>query len=107
MSQVKKSVADHIRHLLGRIVQLEKNVQSLGDVESRLESRETQSARSSAEAPPRIDRDVMAQVIELESRLKYIEAENQTLSQACTHLQESVLSKGTTGTRHVPRSFSG
>ena len=90
MSQGKKSVADHIRHLLGRIVQLEKNVQSLGDVESRLQSLETQSARSSAESnrPPAIDRDVLAQVIELESRLRDVEEENQTLSQACTQLQE-------------------
>ncbi|GMR24610.1 MAG: GAF domain-containing protein [Acidobacteriota bacterium] len=90
MSQGKKSVADHIRHLLGRIAQLEKNVQSLGDVESRLRRLETESARSSAEAnaPPPIDRDVLAQVIELESRLRQVEEENQTLSQTCTQLQE-------------------
>ena len=90
MSQGKKSVADHIRHLLGRIVQLEKNVEGLGDIESRLRSLETQSAGSSAapDGPPPIDRDVLAQVIELENRLRQVEEENQALSQACTELQE-------------------
>ncbi len=90
MSQGKKSVADHIRHLLGRIVQLEKNVEGLGDIESRLRSLETQSADSSAapDGPPPIDRDVLAQVIELENRLGQVEEENQTLSQTCTQLQE-------------------
>ncbi len=90
MSQGKNSVADHIRHLLGRIVQLEKNVEGLGDIESRLRSLETQSADSSAapDGPPLIDRDVLAQVIELENRLGQVEEENQTLSQTCTHLQE-------------------
>ena len=90
MSQGKKSVADHIRHLLGRIVQLEKNVEGLGDIESRLRSLETQSAGSSSapDGPPPLDRDVLAQVIELENRLRHVEEENQTLSQTCTHLQE-------------------
>ncbi len=90
MSQGKKSVADHIRHLLGRIVQLEKTVQPLSDLESRLQSLEARSASSSGDTngTPAIDRDVLAQVIELENRLKQVEEENQTLSQTCIQLQE-------------------
>ena len=88
MSQEKKSVADHMRHLLERIVQLEKNVEGLGDIESRLRSLETADSSAAADGPPLIDRDVLAQVIELENRLGQIEEENQTLSQTCTQLQE-------------------
>ena len=90
MSQGKKSVADHISHLLGRIVQLEKNTEGLGDIESRLRSLETPSAGSSAapDGPPSLDLEVVAQIIELESRLRQIEEENQSLSQTCTQLQE-------------------
>lgn len=90
MSQGKKSVADHIRHLLGRIVQLEKTVQPLSDLESRLQSLEARSTSSSGDTngTPPIDRDVLAQVIELENRLKQVEEENQTLSQTCIQLQE-------------------
>ena len=89
MSQEKKSVADHMRHLLERIVQLEKNVEGLGDIESRLRSpRGPRTHRPQPTGPPLIDRDVLAQVIELENRLGQIEEENQTLSQTCTQLQE-------------------
>jgi len=90
MSQGKKSVADHIRHLLGRVVQLEKTVLPLPGLESRLQSLETRSAASSGEAngAPSVDRDVLAQVIELENRLQQVEEENQSLSQTCTQLQE-------------------
>lgn len=87
MSQPKKSVADHIRHILGRIVKLEKSVETLSDIEARLESLEA-SGGDASDGPPPVDREVLAQVIELENRLQHVEEENQTLSQTCTVLQE-------------------
>lgn len=88
MSEGKKSVADHIRHILGRIVKLEKSVEALGDIESRLKNVEARGADSNADGQAPMDREVLAQVIELENRLRQVEDENQTLSQTCTRLQE-------------------
>jgi nitrate/nitrite-specific signal transduction histidine kinase len=88
MSEAKKSVGDHIRHLLGRVVALEKNVASVTDIESRLASLEAREPDSGSEAPAAVDREVLAQVIELENRLRQVEDENQALSQTCTALQE-------------------
>ena len=88
MSQGKQSVADHLRHILGRIAKLEKSVESLSIIESRLESLESGGGAGVTEGPPPVDRDVLAQVIELENRLKLVEEENQALSQTCTALQE-------------------
>lgn len=89
MSQGKKSVADHIRHILGRVMKLEKFVESLGDIDSRLQSLEARSSDSGdGDGPPPVDREVLAQVIELENRLRQVEEENQSLSQTCTVLQE-------------------
>ncbi len=70
----KKTVADHIRHILSRLVKLENRVQFL---EERDEG---------AQAP--LDREVLAQVVQLENRLKQIEAENRELSNLCTLLRE-------------------
>ncbi len=88
MSEGKKSVADHIRHILGRIVKLEKRVEVLGNIESRLQNVEDKGPDSDTEGQAPLDREVLAQVIELESRLRQVEDENQALSQTCTLLQE-------------------
>jgi hypothetical protein len=89
MSQGKKSVADHIRHILARIGKLEKSVERLSEIESRLNSVEAGgSSTGDTDGPPPVDREVLAQVIELENRLRQVEEENQVLSQTCTQLQE-------------------
>jgi len=89
MSQGKKSVADHIRAILGRIVKLETSVGRLPDIESRLQSLESgRPVSDDTEGPPPVDREVLAQVIELENRLRQVEEENQALSETCTKLQE-------------------
>jgi hypothetical protein len=88
MSEGKKSVADHIRHILGRIVKLEKSVEGLGGLESRLQKVEARHEAATGEAQPPLDREVLAQVIELENRLRQVEDENHALSQTCTRLQE-------------------
>lgn len=87
MNQAKKSVADHIRQILGRLASLEKRVEMLPDLVSRLETLENHSSLNGGQDPP-VERDVLAQVIELENRLKQIEEENQTLLHTCTQLQE-------------------
>ena len=127
MSQEKKkSVADHIRHILTRIVNLEEQVQPMAGFEAKLQSLEDQSqdlvdqiqklearaaslsTSASYPAPPQdsefdplaalapdpmpsappVDQDVIAQVVELESRLRQIETENQELARTCSLLQE-------------------
>lgn len=87
MNQAKKSVADHIRQILGRLASLEKRVEILPDLVSRLETLENHGSLTGGQEPP-VERDVLAQVIELENRLKQIEEENRTLLHTCTQLQE-------------------
>lgn len=91
MSQVKKkSVADHIRHIVARIVKLEQSVVPISTLESRLESVEVRvaSADFGTPGPAAIDQEVLAQVVELETRLRQVEEENQELAKACTQLRE-------------------
>lgn len=87
MSQAKKSVADHIRHILGRLVSLEERVEVIPELESRLQKLENQGSWTGQEGPA-VDQDVLAQMIELENRLKQVEEENRTLLDTCTQLQE-------------------
>jgi len=70
----KKSVGDHIRHILSRLVKLENRVDFLEE-------------REAGPSAP-LDREVLAQVVELENRLRQIEEENRELSNLCTLLRE-------------------
>ena len=77
----KKSVADHLRSIFGRLSKLESRIQTLED-------RERDNAPGDPSAIPPLDREVLAQVVELENRLKQVEDENKELSETCALLRE-------------------
>jgi hypothetical protein len=83
-TKTTKSVSEHIRHLYTR----------LGEVESRLRKIETRNGASGTAIPGLesgtlpVDAEILAQVVELEHRLKQLEAENRALTQMCSKLQE-------------------
>lgn len=78
-TKTAKSVSDHIRTLY----------QHLKDLDSRLAKLESRPR----EAPgppgtPPVDTEILAQVVELEHRLRQLETENRTLNELCSQLQE-------------------
>ncbi len=75
----KKSVADHIRQILARLLKVEQRLESL---DSRVPAEET------ADLGPPLDREVVAHVLELETRLTQIEDENRDLASLCSRLNE-------------------
>jgi hypothetical protein len=92
----KATVADHIRHLMNRMAGLERGLKSL-------ETRMGQMAKPAAVSDPSDlshlvgdpagsfatpDKEVLAQVVELENRLKQLEDENKELSSLCSELRE-------------------
>jgi nitrate/nitrite-specific signal transduction histidine kinase len=70
------SVSDHIRAIYKRMTELDARM-------AKLES----GARASSGTPP-VDAEVLAQVVELEHRLKQLEAENKSLTELASQLQE-------------------
>ncbi|MGH9320614.1 MAG: GAF domain-containing protein [Vicinamibacteria bacterium] len=74
-----KSVSDHIRHVYQRLTDLESR---LSKVESRADS-----GGGAAGTPP-VDAEILAQVVELEHRLRQLETENRSLADRCNTLQE-------------------
>jgi nitrate/nitrite-specific signal transduction histidine kinase len=78
-TKASKSVSEHIRTLYQRLNELDGRV-------GRLEAR-PDGAMGSASSPP-VDAEILAQVVELEHRLRQLETENRTLSELCGQLQE-------------------
>ena len=78
-TKATKSVSDHIRAIY----------QKLTDLDSRLGRLENRSdgAQGTSGTPP-VDAEVMAQVVELEHRLRQLENENRSLNELCSQLQE-------------------
>lgn len=98
MSSEKKkaTVADHIRHLMNRVAALERGLKS---IETRVDhvakpaAVGDSSALSHLVADPHAsfgtpDKEVLAQVVELENRLKNLEDENKELSSLCGELRK-------------------
>ena len=94
-----KTVADHLRALLARLDGLERSLQALEKrqasereaVLARLDALESSNGvrDSSSSSPAKsVDRDVLAQVVELESRLQQLELENKELSSVCSQLRQ-------------------
>jgi nitrate/nitrite-specific signal transduction histidine kinase len=86
-SQAKKttkSVAEHIRHLYQRLTELETRIER---VEAGTDGFHPAGDRAGVGTPP-LDAEILAQVVELEHRLKQLENENRTLSDLCNQLQE-------------------
>jgi hypothetical protein len=79
-----KSVAEHIRHLYQRLTDVEARLERM---EGRAGAPAGQSGRGRPGTPP-LDAEILAQVVELEHRLKQLENENRTLSELCNQLQE-------------------
>ena len=75
----KKTVADHIRQILARLLKVEQRLESL---DSRV------PAEGTADLGPPLDREVVAHVLELETRLTQIEDENRDLAGLCSRLNE-------------------
>ena len=75
----KKTVADHIRSILARLLKVEESIASL-------ENREP--PKDSGDLGPPLDREVIAHVLELETRLTQIEQENRDLAGLCSRLNE-------------------
>jgi hypothetical protein len=78
-TRATKSVSDHIRGLYQRLNELDSRV-------ARLEARPQDGAGASS-APP-VDAEILAQVVELEHRLRQLETENRSLTELCSQLQE-------------------
>ncbi len=78
-TKTTKSVSDHIRTLYQRLT-------DLGARLAKLESR-SDGAQTTSRTPP-VDTEVPAQVVELEHRLRRLEAENRSLNELCSQLQE-------------------
>ncbi|MGH9388730.1 MAG: GAF domain-containing protein [Vicinamibacteria bacterium] len=78
-TQTTKSVSDHIRAIYQRLTNLDSRVAKL---ESRTDGGKTSSG------PPPVDAEILAQVVELEHRLRQLETENRSLNELCSELQE-------------------
>ncbi len=78
-TKATKSVSDHIRSIYQRLTELTSRV-------SKLESRKDGASGDSGTPP--VDAEILAQVVELEHRLRQLETENRTLTDLCGQLQE-------------------
>jgi hypothetical protein len=99
-AQRGKTVADHLRALLARVGDVERGLQALEERQAsereellaRLEALES-SAGAAGVSPTSspvesVDREVLAQVVDLENRLKQLERENKELSSVCSQLRQ-------------------
>jgi hypothetical protein len=75
----KKTVVEHIRQILARLLKVERRLESL---DSRI------PAQGTGDLGPPLDREVVAHVLELETRLTQIEDENRELAGLCSRLNE-------------------
>lgn len=96
-AQKGKTVAEHLRSLLARLGDVERSLQALEerqaserkDLLARLEALEgSNGARDAGPAAGGGDREVLAQVVSLENRLKQLEQENKELSSVCAQLRQ-------------------
>jgi hypothetical protein len=78
-AKAPKSVSDHIKAILQRLT----------DIEARIARVERGGGpKASSSSTPPLDPQILAQVVELEHRLRQLETENQTLTTLCSQLQE-------------------
>ena len=75
----KKTVAEHIRQILARLLKVERHLESLDS---------PIPAQGTGDLGPPLDREVVAHVLELETRLTQIEDENRELAGLCSRLNE-------------------
>jgi len=75
----KKTVAEHIRQILARLLKVERHLESLDSLIP---------AQGTGDLGPPLDREVVAHVLELETRLTQIEDENRELAGLCSRLNE-------------------
>ncbi len=78
-TKATKSVSDHIRAIYQRLTGLDSRV-------AKLESKSTGTPANSGTPP--VDTEILAQVVELEHRLRQLETENRSLTELCSQLQE-------------------
>jgi hypothetical protein len=78
-TKTAKSVSEHIRTLYQRLTELDSRL-------ARLES--GTGGVGGASATPPVDSEILAQVVELEHRLRQLESENRSLNELCNQLQE-------------------
>jgi nitrate/nitrite-specific signal transduction histidine kinase len=78
-TKATKSVSDHIRAIYQRLT----------DLDSRLATLESRGdGGQGASGTPPVDAEILAQVVELEHRLRQLETENRSLNELCSQLQE-------------------
>ncbi len=75
----QKTVAEHIRQILARLLKVERHLESLDS---------PIPAQGTGDLGPPLDREVVAHVLELETRLTQIEDENRELAGLCSRLNE-------------------
>jgi nitrate/nitrite-specific signal transduction histidine kinase len=78
-TKATKSVSDHIRAIYQKLTDLDAR---LGKLENR-----SDGARGTSGSPP-VEAEILAQVVELEHRLRQLENENRSLNELCSQLQE-------------------
>jgi hypothetical protein len=78
-TKTTKSVSDHVRAIYQKLTDLDTRV---GQLENR-----SGGAQGSSGTPP-VDAEILAQVVELEHRLRQLENENRSLNELCSQLQE-------------------
>lgn len=84
-TKTTKSVADHIRAIYLRLTELDSR---LARVEDRNGDGPARRSPAEAAGAPPVDTEILAQVVELEHRLKQLETENRSLSDLCSQLQQ-------------------
>jgi hypothetical protein len=78
-TKATKSVSDHIRAIYKRLTDLDGRI-------ARIEN--GGAGASSAPGTPPVDAEILAQVVELEHRLRQLETENRSLNELCSQLQQ-------------------
>lgn len=78
-TKATKSVGEHIRQIYKKLTDLETRIAS---AEGKIEA-----IPAGSNGQPNLDNEIIAQVIELETRLKHLESENRELTELCSRLQ--------------------
>ncbi len=87
----KQSLAKLVLRLRERVLRLESSAKFVEGIEPRLlslEARESASTESGDDDVRAVDRDVLARLLSLQSRLEMMEGENHALTHMCLKLQE-------------------